>query len=224
VPLDADDTHVIITVVAYNIETVKTLTELTGRQIRYWDTTGLVAPSIQPAKGRGSRRLYSFENLVELRTIARLLIAGVSLQRVRKVVEYIHKVRDVTRPLASLRFLVDGDGVFISSDDEQGWADALSGGQVLLIVPVDQVWKDTEAKLRDIGEPITGKVKAAGRDYNVRFEPDLEDGGWIVECPDIPGCVSQGDNMTEARRMIRDAIEAMLAESDAEGKKARRAK
>ena len=33
-----------------------------------------------------------------------------------------------------------------------------------------------------------------------------EDGVWIVECPSIPGCVSQGDSKEEALANIRDAI------------------
>lgn len=196
---------------AYNVDTVIELTGLTARQIRYWDTTGLVSPSLQRAKGRGSKRLYSFEDLVELRTVARLLTAGISLQRVRKVVDYIVRVRDVARPLASLRFLVDGNDVFISSEDTLRWEDALRSGQILLIVPVDEIWKATEADVRGIGESTTGKVKVGNKEFNVTYEPDLEDGGWVVECTDIVGCVSQGDNITEARRMIRDAIAAMTA-------------
>ena len=33
-----------------------------------------------------------------------------------------------------------------------------------------------------------------------------EDGVWIVECPSIPGCVSQGDTKDEALANIREAI------------------
>ena len=33
-----------------------------------------------------------------------------------------------------------------------------------------------------------------------------EDGVWIVECPSIPGCVSQGDTKDEALVNIREAI------------------
>lgn len=209
---------------AYNVDTVIELTGLTARQIRYWDTTGLVSPSLQRAKGRGSKRLYSFEDLVELRTVARLLTAGISLQRVRNVVAYIVRVRDVARPLASLRFLVDGNDVFVSSDDTLRWENALRSGQILLIVPVDEIWRATEVDVRGIGESTTGKVKVGNKEFNVTYEPDLEDGGWVVECTDIPGCVSQGDNMTEARRMIRDAIAAMTASESGTSSKKKHAK
>jgi predicted RNase H-like HicB family nuclease len=45
--------------------------------------------------------------------------------------------------------------------------------------------------------------------FNVTLERD-EDGVWIVECPSIPGCVSQGDTREEALTNIRDAIKACL--------------
>ncbi|MDP3028604.1 MAG: type II toxin-antitoxin system HicB family antitoxin [Deltaproteobacteria bacterium] len=41
----------------------------------------------------------------------------------------------------------------------------------------------------------------------VIVHPDLEDGGYWVECPELPGCASQGDTVEEALEMIRDAIE-----------------
>ncbi len=37
-----------------------------------------------------------------------------------------------------------------------------------------------------------------------------EDGLWIVECPSIPGCVSQGDTKDEALSNIREAIELCM--------------
>lgn len=37
-----------------------------------------------------------------------------------------------------------------------------------------------------------------------------EDGVWIVECPSIPGCVSQGQTMEEAFENVEDAIRLCL--------------
>ncbi len=47
--------------------------------------------------------------------------------------------------------------------------------------------------------------------YPVIVIPDSEDGGFVVECPSISGCVSQGDTVEEAMANIRDAIEGCLA-------------
>ncbi len=45
--------------------------------------------------------------------------------------------------------------------------------------------------------------------FNVTIERD-EDGVWIVECPSIPGCVTQGETKTEALENIKDAIKLCL--------------
>lgn len=37
-----------------------------------------------------------------------------------------------------------------------------------------------------------------------------EDGVWVVECPAIPGCVSQGETREEAYANIKDAIRLCL--------------
>ena len=45
--------------------------------------------------------------------------------------------------------------------------------------------------------------------FNVTIDRD-EDGVWIVECPSIPGCVSQGETKDQALENIEDAITACL--------------
>lgn len=38
-----------------------------------------------------------------------------------------------------------------------------------------------------------------------------EDGVWVIECPSIPGCVSQGNTKAAALDNVKDAIGACLA-------------
>ncbi|SMF95843.1 Predicted nuclease of the RNAse H fold, HicB family [Methylomagnum ishizawai] len=45
--------------------------------------------------------------------------------------------------------------------------------------------------------------------FNVTIDRD-EDGIWIVECPSIPGCISQGETKDEALKNIEDAIAQCL--------------
>ena len=45
--------------------------------------------------------------------------------------------------------------------------------------------------------------------FNVTIDRD-EDGVWIVECPSIPGCVSQGETKDEALKNIEEAIQICL--------------
>jgi predicted RNase H-like HicB family nuclease len=45
--------------------------------------------------------------------------------------------------------------------------------------------------------------------FTVTLDRD-EDGAWVVECPSIPGCVSQGKTKAEALEAIREAIQLCL--------------
>lgn len=47
-------------------------------------------------------------------------------------------------------------------------------------------------------------------EYKIVLEPDPDEGGYVVHCPALPGCYSQGDTRDEAIENIREAIEAYL--------------
>jgi DNA-binding transcriptional MerR regulator len=48
---------------------VCTLVGITYRQLDYWARTGLLTPTIASAKGSGSKRRYSYHDVVELKVI-----------------------------------------------------------------------------------------------------------------------------------------------------------
>jgi len=43
-------------------------------------------------------------------------------------------------------------------------------------------------------------------DFKVLLEPDEETGGYVVSCPALPGCYTQGDTIDEALENIKEAI------------------
>lgn len=47
------------------------------------------------------------------------------------------------------------------------------------------------------------------KEYEVFLE-EAEEGGYVVTCPALPGCVSEGDTKEEALVNIKDAIEGYL--------------
>ncbi len=53
--------------------------------------------------------------------------------------------------------------------------------------------------------------------FTVILTPDLEDGGFVAECPAIPGCVSEGETIEDALANIKEAIEACLESLAARG-------
>jgi predicted RNase H-like HicB family nuclease len=50
--------------------------------------------------------------------------------------------------------------------------------------------------------------------WRVILEPDLEIGGWTVWCPELPGCISEGESEQEALNNIREAIQLYLEPHD----------
>ena len=46
--------------------------------------------------------------------------------------------------------------------------------------------------------------------YTVVLEPDEEDGGFTVTCPALPGLVTHGDTIAEARVHAAEAIQGYL--------------
>lgn len=65
------------------------LSGLSYRQIDYWLRTGIVTPSIAEARGSGTQRRWSEEDILLLRRARQLLDAGISLQRIRSAVPFI---------------------------------------------------------------------------------------------------------------------------------------
>ena len=74
----------------FNARKTCRVTGCTPSQLRYWDTVGLLKPSIQGTDGRaGRRRVYSFEDLVVLRGVRGLKDGGLSIQRIRRAWKYL---------------------------------------------------------------------------------------------------------------------------------------
>ncbi|MBO8188537.1 MerR family transcriptional regulator [Streptomyces spirodelae] len=143
--------------VGYRGPTACSAAGITYRQLDYWARTGLVEPSIRPAYGSGTQRLYSFQDIVVLKIVKRLLDTGVSLQNIRAAVRHLRS-RGRT-DLARMTLMSDGATVYeCSSPDEV--VDLLQGGQGVFGIAVGVVWKDVEGALSQLhGERVdTGET------------------------------------------------------------------
>lgn len=103
---------------------------ITYRQLDYWARTELVRPSLADAQGSGSRRLYSYRDLLELKVIKNLLDNGFDLKKVRGVFEYLRQRPDAD--IASANLVIRGASVLLCGDDEL--IDLVKRGQGVLNV------------------------------------------------------------------------------------------
>lgn len=104
---------------AFNSKMVSRIVGVSLRQIQYWDEQGFIRPSVRLAEGRGTRRLYSFSDLVQLKVVKDLAGHGLSLQKIRRCLGYLRRYfPEAARPLGSLRYLTDGDKLFVLTSDK----------------------------------------------------------------------------------------------------------
>jgi DNA-binding transcriptional MerR regulator len=201
----------------FGARAVLSLTGISYRQLDHWARTGLVGSSVRQAAGRGSRRVYSFPDLVALRVVGQLREAGVSVQTIRRAVKWLRSHAD--QPLATLALTAHGKRVFALTDDPAKLIEATGEGQVVLAISVEKVARHLERGVSEISAPREATIRVRGRGYKAVLTPDLEAGGYTVEVPGLPGCLTEGDDIAEAKRMAKDAIELWL--SVAEPQKAR---
>ena len=196
----------------FGSRTVADLTGLSPRQIDYWDRTHFIKPSLMGSAGKGTRRLYDFLDLVQFRVAASLRSQGISLQKIRKCTAFLRKKRaDLERPLVSMKFLTDGESIFVLTSDPKVVMDTLEEGQLVFSLGIGEILKDLKGKVAQIGKKKTETVRIGKRRFTAVLHHDAEAGGYWVECPGLPGCLSQGDTVEEALEMIRDAIRGHLA-------------
>jgi len=207
----------------FNTNMVCKLTGLTKRQVDYWDRIHFIKPSVREASGYGTVRLYSFTDLVQLKVASTLKDRGLSVQKIRKSINYLKKAfPEVEKPLAEMRLITDGETIFVLTEKKQVILDTLSKGQMVMSIAIGAIIEELKGEVEKIGRERKYKVKVMGTSYEVILHPDLEDGGFWVECPALPGCASQGDTIEEALDMIKDAISGHL-EVLAEKKESKRA-
>ena len=120
---------------------------ITYRQLDYWARTGLVEPSVRPASGSGSQRLYGFKDILVLKVVKSLLDTGISLQQIRTAVTHLRERGSAD--LAQVTLMSDGASVYeCTSPDEV--IDLLQGGQGVFGIALGRVWQEVEGTLAEL--------------------------------------------------------------------------
>jgi DNA-binding transcriptional MerR regulator len=120
---------------------------ITYRQLDYWARTGLVEPSIRPAHGSGSQRLYSFRDICVLKVVKRLLDTGISLQQIRTAVTHLRDQGPAD--LARLTLMSDGVSVYACTSSDEV-VDLLAGGQGVFGIALGRIWQEVDGSLAEL--------------------------------------------------------------------------
>ncbi len=114
------------------------------RQLDYWARTDLLRPAISEAQGSGTRRFYSYRDLLELRMIKSLLDAGIRLETIRDIFRYVRS--NTHEDISSAHLVISGSSVIMCQGDEL--VDVVRRGQgVLNLLPLAQVKEDIDVRL-----------------------------------------------------------------------------
>jgi DNA-binding transcriptional MerR regulator len=133
--------------VGYRGPTACSAAGITYRQLDYWARTGLVEPSVRPAHGSGSQRLYSFRDILTLKVVKRLLDTGVSLPNIRLAVTHLRERGDAD--LTGITLMSDGTTVYACTSPDEV-IDLVQGGQGVFGIAVGRVLTEVEGSLAEL--------------------------------------------------------------------------
>ncbi len=139
------------------------MTGLSVRQLDHWSQQGLFVPGVRPSEGPGTRRLYSLEDVVQLKSLKKLKCYRWSTQKLRGAIEMLREVMRDPNPLRQAVLIGDRKtllAVYKTKQGQQVLQDALRpGGQSVLSLVIETV----EAETRQLILNLTDEDNVHGR-------------------------------------------------------------
>ena len=126
----------------YTAADIKQIYKLTQKQIDDLDKSHVIKPSIRPAQGKGSQRLYSFEDLLAFRFIKQLLDANWSMKTIKTAIQNLRTVLPDKNPLQDFVLLSVNGSIIARCTTVQGQSvliDALSRGQLVMPIILSEI-------------------------------------------------------------------------------------
>jgi len=155
--------------IAFNTKFVSSLTGASVAQLNAWDRQNIVSPSILKAEGKGSMRLYSYEDIVEAKMVYYLRNQKHSLSCIKKAVEYLKQNYDYKRPLKEASLISNGRDIILTDKINEcytSWVSTNRNGQTLMefVVPFSAILSDINNTIEHYNKRIESaeKQKKAG--------------------------------------------------------------
>jgi DNA-binding transcriptional MerR regulator len=127
---------------SFSTSQVLGLTGATARQLQWWDEHSLVVPV-----RAGRRRLYSATDLADILVILELRRRHISLQQVRKVLQFLKRELHVRpadlvldgaeSPLPDYHLLIDGNRLYLETDSRQIFDLLKNTEQAVFLISLD---------------------------------------------------------------------------------------
>ena len=120
------------------------------RQLDYWARTDLIRPSLADAHGSGSRRRYTYRDLLELKLVKTLLDNGIKLESIR---DAFSLMRDqLGDDVSSAKLVIAGNSaVLVRENDELiDVVNRYQGQGVLNLLALDGVVEQVDAAIVEL--------------------------------------------------------------------------
>jgi DNA-binding transcriptional MerR regulator len=137
------------------------IVNISYRQLDYWARTDLIRPSVADAHGSGSRRRYSYRDLIELKLIKTLIDNGIKLENVRQAFQYIRD--QLGEDLSSAKLVLSGSSAVLVRENNE-LIDVVSkykGQGVLNFLDLEDVTKEVDTAIVDLFPADAAAVPSA---------------------------------------------------------------
>lgn len=134
--------------VGYRMNAVLKATKLTQRQLDHWITKGYFKPSLNDAQGSGNRRLFTFKDIVILKTYKSLLDAGVTIQKIAKAKDAL--LACGIDDLSQVTLFSDGKQIFLAKSQDEIINILQTAGQSaqgVFAVSIASIWSIAEGDM-----------------------------------------------------------------------------
>lgn len=163
---------------AFSAKHVVKLTGLSQAQLRYWDKTGFFRPEFTAAQSRVPHsRIYSFQNVVGLRTLGLLRRDHhVPLQQLRKVAQELSRYRN--SPWSELSLYVMSREVYFREPETGRVRNAL--GRQYALIELRNIMQDVAAEAEKL------KSRTAEQFGRVERNRYVAHNAWVIAGTRIP--------------------------------------
>ena len=124
------------------------LTDITPRQLQWWDERGLVVP-----QRVGRNRLYTADDVAELAVLSQLRKKGFPLQRVRKIMRYLRselgaRLVETVTGSSDYHLLTDGKRIYLKKSETEVIDILKNSRQPILAVCLSDAVREVHAEIR----------------------------------------------------------------------------
>ncbi len=190
------------------------ITGATIRMIDHWARTGLLRPSGQDASGKGSRRRYTFQDVIVLQAILALREGGCPLQKIRTAIRYLkthYPNAPASEELAKLTLVTDGTNVYLLTDERELMDVVTRQLHITWAVPLGRIILDTGQQLEAMAQSWMEAVLIDGRPFHIVVSRERASQPFVARCRELPGAVVEAPSADDVMGKIRESILFALA-------------